>query len=64
MDNLFAMVAIQLTCLVPAGNDTVTTYQNTVLQYPLYIAIFGKNVMIYWLKVEATKGRKTWELVT
>jgi hypothetical protein len=41
------MVAIKLTCLDPAGNDTVITYQNTVLQYHLHIAIFGKNVIIY-----------------
>ena len=40
--------------LDPAGNDRFATSQNTVLQDPLYIAIFGKTVMIYWLKVEAT----------
>ena len=48
------MVTIKLTCLDPAGNDTVAKFQNTVLQYHLHIAIFGKTVMIYWLKVEAT----------
>jgi ankyrin repeat protein len=41
------MMPIKLTCLDPAGNDTVITYQNTVLQYHLPIVIFGKNVMIY-----------------
>ena len=41
------MVAIKLTCLDPAGNDTVAISQNAVLQYLLHIAIFGKTVMVY-----------------
>ena len=52
------MVTIKLTCLGPAENFTFAIYQNTVLQYHLHIAIFGKTVMIYWLKVEATKWAK------
>ena len=40
-------MSIKLTCLDLAGNDTVATYQNTVLQDPLYIAVFGKTVIVY-----------------